>query len=112
MKYIIALLATASLLIAAPAQADFDDPVHTFKNGSLKIEKADREVSKRKITYVEDIDLGNRLYVELNNGATFELVPCPAEDSRNCHWDAHSVGNKVGHSFIDIRGKVIYLPKN
>lgn len=110
MKYIIAALLTAAfILTGGAANADgYDHPVHTFKNGSVKLEKADRKVKHRKITYWEQVSKGHT-YIELNNGAAFDLVPCKYEDSRNCYWDAKTRGNKTGRSFADIRGKAIYL---
>lgn len=36
------------------------------------------------------------------------LVPCPEEDSRNCYWDAATMGNGVGRSFVNIDGRMYY----
>jgi hypothetical protein len=36
------------------------------------------------------------------------LRDCPAEDSRNCSWDASERGNGAGRDFIDLNGKVYY----
>lgn len=112
MKYIASILLTASLvLIGGAAHADgYDNPVHTFKNGSVKLEKADRKVKVRKVVYAERVSEGHT-YIELNTGATFDLVDCEVEDGRNCYWDSKVIYNKVGHSFADIRGKAIYLKK-
>ena len=41
-------------------------------------------------------------------GAT--LTNCVAEDSTNCYWDAETLGNGHGDSFVDLFGTVIYLP--
>lgn len=35
--------------------------------------------------------------------------PCEYEDSRNCYWDAGRMGNGVGNSFVDLRGKAFYV---
>lgn len=37
------------------------------------------------------------------------LPICATEDSSNCHWGALEQGNGIGHSFIDLNGKVIYV---
>lgn len=36
------------------------------------------------------------------------LPPCATEDSTNCYWDADTMGNGEGLSFIDIDGTVYY----
>lgn len=42
--------------------------------------------------------------------AAFHMMPCPTEDSNNCHWDA-ARGNGQGQSFIAISDTfLIYLP--
>lgn len=68
---------------------------------AVQLEKADREVSRVRVTYVEPARHG-RLYVELNNGATYRLKPCRHEDSPSCYWDARSRGNGIGHSFATV----------
>lgn len=72
-----------------------------------QIEKADRNVNTVRVSYVEPIG-AHRLYVELNNGAAYELSPCRYEDGRMCYWDAGSAGNGQGHSFVSVSGRVIY----
>lgn len=37
------------------------------------------------------------------------LPPCPTEDSANCYWDAQTMGNGHGSSFIDLGGYLIRL---
>ena len=112
MKYIVSFLLTASfVLIGGAAQANpYDAPVHTFKNGSVKLEKAERKVKVKKVVYAERVSPGHT-YIELNTGATLDLVDCEVEDGRNCYWDAKSIYNKIGHSFADVRGTAIYLKK-
>lgn len=36
--------------------------------------------------------------------ATATLPPCQFEDSTNCYWDATTMGNGTGTSFIDLNG--------
>lgn len=74
----------------------------------VQVEQADRPVMHRRVTYVEHMSRG-RLYVELNNGATFRFPSCHYEDSRNCWWDAETRGTRTGHSFVNLRGHVLYL---
>ncbi len=38
------------------------------------------------------------------------LTPCAEEDSHNCYWDAATMGNGTGTSFVDIDG-VLYFPE-
>lgn len=91
----IATLATLGTLTASPAQAD-------------QIEPADRVVKTQRVVYAEQ--QGRRLYVELNNGATYSMRPCRYEDSRNCFWSAGQRGNGVGTSFVDVKGDLIRIP--
>lgn len=35
---------------------------------------------------------------------TTQIGPCPTEDSINCYWNAPTMGNAAGTSFIDIDG--------
>lgn len=39
---------------------------------------------------------------------TITLVPCSEEDSHDCYWDASTMGNGTGTSFVDIDG-VLYF---
>lgn len=32
------------------------------------------------------------------------IQPCQYEDSSNCYWDAKTMGNGQGRSFVDIGG--------
>jgi hypothetical protein len=36
------------------------------------------------------------------------LPPCPTEDSSDCYWDAATMGNGQGRSFIDEHGTLTY----
>lgn len=53
----------------------------------------------------------------LERGGAFEnqaysvalSTPCAQEDSANCYWDAHTMGNDIGQSFVNIAGVVFYL---
>ena len=36
------------------------------------------------------------------------IPPCATEDSDNCYWNAETMGNGKGQSFIVINGKVTY----
>ena len=36
------------------------------------------------------------------------LPPCSAEDQHNCYFDASTIGNGVGHSYVDLNGTLIY----
>lgn len=38
------------------------------------------------------------------------LPPCATEDSSNCVWDAQSMGNGTGNSFVDLDGTTYDLP--
>lgn len=37
------------------------------------------------------------------------VPPCQTEDDRNCYWNAQTMGNGSGSSFIDINGYLIRL---
>lgn len=37
------------------------------------------------------------------------LNPCLYEDGDNCWWDASTMGNGIGDSFVVIKGNKIYL---
>lgn len=32
------------------------------------------------------------------------MTPCVTEDSENCYWDATTMGNGVGTSFVNVNG--------
>lgn len=74
---------------------------------AVQLESADRDVTRVRVTYVEPIG-ARKLYVELNNGATYRLNPCRYEDGRNCYWDARTAGNGRGHSFVAVSGRLVY----
>lgn len=38
---------------------------------------------------------------------TAALPPCVTEDSRNCYWNARTMGNGGGKSFVDLGGHLI-----
>lgn len=38
-------------------------------------------------------------------------VACATEDSHDCYWDAKTMGNGKGRSFVDKGGKVYYTDK-
>lgn len=38
------------------------------------------------------------------------LPPCATEDSTNCAWNAQTMGNGTGTSFIDVNGTTYDLP--
>lgn len=43
-------------------------------------------------------------------GAIADTFPaCPTEDSANCVWNAATMGNGQGNSFIDIDGTAYYF---
>lgn len=99
---ILAMTCTATLLLFAvfvPPKADA---------AVTQVEKRDRPVKAVKVVYAERLE-GGRLYYELNNGATFVTTACQYEDSRNCWWNAGKRGNGVGHSFVDLKGRALYL---
>ena len=37
------------------------------------------------------------------------LPPCPVEDADNCYWDATTMGNGLGRSFITVNGVTTYV---
>lgn len=39
---------------------------------------------------------------------TITLVPCATEDAANCYWDAATMGNGAGRSFVNIDGTYYY----
>lgn len=39
---------------------------------------------------------------------TYTLPPCQLEDDLNCYWDAATMGNGTGHSFINLNGSYYY----
>lgn len=77
---------------------------------AVQLEKADREVSTVRVSYVEQVS-ARRIFVELNNGAAYRLSPCRYEDGRHCFWDAGSAGNGIGRSFVVVAGRVLYTDK-
>ncbi len=36
------------------------------------------------------------------------VTPCATEDAENCYWDAATMGNGIGDSFVNIEGAVHY----
>lgn len=40
----------------------------------------------------------------------YSLPACETEASSNCYWDAQTRGNGEGQSFIDIEGRITYVP--
>lgn len=118
MKKTITTFAVAALLsvgqmsnaVADPAEA-YNHPVKVFKNGSIKLTNATKDVKKRKVWYAEEVYPGHT-YVVLNNGATFDMITCEVEDGRNCFWNSHTLGNGRGRSFVDIKGKAVYVPRS
>lgn len=77
---------------------------------AVQLERADRDVSTVRVTYVERVS-DRRIFVELNNGAAYRLAPCRYEDGRHCYWDAGTAGNGKGRSFVVVAGRVIYTDK-
>lgn len=50
------------------------------------------------------------LVPEYAYGAVGGLFPaCITEDSTNCYWNAATMGNGQGNSFIDINGTAYYV---
>lgn len=44
-------------------------------------------------------------------GLALAILPaCATEDSSNCVWDAQTMGNGTGTSFIDVNGTTYDLP--
>lgn len=37
-----------------------------------------------------------------------DILPCPTEDSDNCYWNAATMGNGQGQSFVNIDGVTTY----
>lgn len=44
-----------------------------------------------------------------HNGVTNSIVQCATEDSTNCYWNAATMGNGTGNSFIDVNGTAYYV---
>lgn len=44
------------------------------------------------------------------NLATALATPCASEDSANCYWDAATMGNGVGDSFVTVEGHMFPFP--
>jgi hypothetical protein len=42
------------------------------------------------------------------NHPTITLIPCPTEDSADCYWNAATMGNGQGRSFVNIDGNYYY----
>ena len=79
--------------------------------GAYKFEPADRKVKTLRVIYAEK-DLhgaGRGMLVQFNNGSVWWFPACRRETSRNCSWVAKTAGNRVGKSFVDLRGKTVYL---
>lgn len=97
-RYIITALVIAimaALLIPAQAQA-----------------APAKKVKRSPVVLVQQIGTNNQFAVVLRNGHTWVVPRCKYEDSRNCWWDAGKRGNKRGHSFADLNGRVHYSTKN
>lgn len=54
---------------------------------------------------------GMMFFALLQTSVTFpsHLNPCPHEDEDNCWWDASTMGNGIGDSFVVIKGNKIWL---
>lgn len=68
-----------------------------------------KEGKSLRVTYAEGGSSG--MVVGFNDGSVWWFPQCKSEDSRNCSWNASRAGNRVGKSFVDLRGKVYYIPK-
>jgi hypothetical protein len=38
-----------------------------------------------------------------------KMPACEEEDSRNCYWNAATMGNGMGRSFVDVNGVTIFV---
>lgn len=64
--------------------------------------------SKPTVTYFKALPNG-RAYVELSNGATWDLRPCKVEDSNTCYWDAKVRGNGAGKRLVNMFGRITFV---
>lgn len=48
----------------------------------------------------------------LRDLSTALSTPCPTEDSDNCYWDAATMGNGIGDSFVTLHGVTFPLPSS
>lgn len=103
---VLSLIAALALVVGGVGALDTADAK------AVRIEQADRKGGKT-ISYVEPFKIRKgeprRLYVEFKDGSAWIFTPCKQEDSRNCFWWASTRGVPGGHSFIDLRGRLIYL---
>lgn len=65
------------------------------------------------IEYVEvptpvEVEVHTVEYVEVPVPSAETLPPCAMEDSDNCYWDAATMGNGTGESFVTFRGVTYY----
>lgn len=60
-------------------------------------------------TAAHSIHLPNSVIAEIRaSNADATLAPCTTEDSDNCYWDASTMGNSKGNSFIAWNGNHYY----
>lgn len=80
---------------------------------AVRVEARETVKADKVLTYVEPFKVRKgtprRLYVEFRDGSAWVFTPCKQEDSRNCFWWAEGRGNGEGKSFVNLRGRTIYL---
>ena len=107
------MLGMMIFILTDKAEAAAPDHTKPTSGQAWRFEAPDRKVKNKRITYAE-VDAHGRtpgMIIEFNNGSVWWFSQCKREDSRNCSWNAGRAGNRVGKSFVDLRGKVYYIPK-
>lgn len=75
------------------------------------IEFTSADVQKPCISLVTPVQKTKHLVwkVEWSDGKRLTLLPCKYEDSRHCYWQADTMGDGYGTSFVHARRKHWFL---
>lgn len=68
-----------------------------------QLEPAEHTVKHVRVVTHTEQTAPRRMFVELNNGAAYRLRPCHYEDSHGCYWNASTMGDGYGWSFVSVR---------
>ena len=106
MKTVLVSLTVAVIATLAPASN-----AYVVESPVVDVAKRDLKITHSNMVSKED-GTKKRLYVELNDGSIYLLRKCKYEDSPHCYWNAGTMGNGKGKSFVSLRGRVFYKNVN
>ena len=101
----------ATLIIIGVTLLSPNSQAYMVESPAQHVVKKDLRITHSNMISKED-GTKKRLYVELNDGSIYLLRKCKYEDSPHCYWDAGTMGNGKGKSFVSLRGRVFYKNVN